>query len=714
MINHSIIDARELARFILTGISATVVNISALWLALHFMPYEMALVPGILAGMTISFTLSKLFAFKKRSWSQVTSEAARFLIVYAIGSTTCWIVAVVVRIIALERGILPQVAAIGSALIGAATMLVTSYFGHRFYTYRTHLRTLTNLPPFEDRRAFRWEQLVILALLSFIILLLAMPRDLNIFDEGIILTGAMRTMAGEVLHRDFYSSYGPGQYYTIATLFHFFGVNFIVARIYDVAMRATIMAAMYHALRRQCSFFFSLFFTAISGLWFLGIGAYLYPIFPCMLLALLGSFLVIEGTKTTIFGAGILTGIAALFRYDVGFFVLIAHLFSLATLRSRSSHSELRARNIVLAVFSYGAGTAIIFVPAAFLFLLRSPLAPFFADIVDYSRNYYPTMRGLPFPGIHALHANPIDSAVYLPLIAVALGAGEFIYSSARRGRTMQSSHSHDDLSTNCLLVFGTLTLMLFFKGWVRVSALHMLLSIIPALIVFSLLTERWWKRSQLMRCVTVLVLIITSVPAAIAATRDLSQSIHIADRSLAGWLMLQSGILHSPKLQNACEMGPASGIAKFSPDYSRIATYIGARTQPDERILVALDRHDKIFANSIGLYFAAGRLPGTHWQQFDPGLTSRADIQTDMIAELQEFHVHWVVRDANFDEIYEPNGSALSSGVTLLDDYLAKNYHPVAFAGNIKIWLQNGFVPTDPIHPIKCDAIPVLSAGSQ
>jgi hypothetical protein len=36
-----------------------------------------------------------------------------------------------------------------------------------------------------------------------IVLLLAMPRDLNIVDEGIILTDAIRVLQGEVIHRDF-------------------------------------------------------------------------------------------------------------------------------------------------------------------------------------------------------------------------------------------------------------------------------------------------------------------------------------------------------------------------------------------------------------------------------------------------------------------------------------------------------------------------------
>lgn len=61
--------------------------------------------------------------------------------------------------------------------------------------------------------------LIAVTSLSFIVLLLAMPRDLNMYDEGIILSDAMRVQSGEFIHRDFYSPYGPGQYYAVAAVF---------------------------------------------------------------------------------------------------------------------------------------------------------------------------------------------------------------------------------------------------------------------------------------------------------------------------------------------------------------------------------------------------------------------------------------------------------------------------------------------------------------
>jgi hypothetical protein len=46
------------------------------------------------------------------------------------------------------------------------------------------------------------------------------------FDEGIVLSDTMIVLHGQIIHRDFYSLYGPGRYYVIATLFQLFDKDF--------------------------------------------------------------------------------------------------------------------------------------------------------------------------------------------------------------------------------------------------------------------------------------------------------------------------------------------------------------------------------------------------------------------------------------------------------------------------------------------------------
>jgi hypothetical protein len=545
-------------------------------------------------------------------------------------------------------------------------------------------------------------------ILSFVILFLSMPRDLGMFDEGIVLSDAMLVLHGEIVHRDFYSIYGPAQYYVIAALFKLFGKDFIIARLYDLAVRAAIVAMLFYLLRRQCSLLIALVFSAIGGMWLLGIGFYLYPIFPCILLSLISSYVVTsvaeKPVSPAIVGAGACTGLIALFRYDAGFFLLIAHLFSIAVLIALSGHARTRIRLVLTAAVTYAAGTAIVFVPVAIVFLIFSPIEAFFADIIEYPAKYYALMRGLPFPDLLSIDA----AAVYLPLLAAGLALSEVIWQAVRRFKSAASPPGHVR-DAAFLIVFGTTAVTLFLKGVVRVSAVHMLLGIVPALVVLAILVDLWRQRRSAMRLASAVVLLLALVPAASEAATELHDIRWVSHSSIARWLAVRAGLITLPAAaRETCEEGPASGIAKLSPGYSRVATYLGAHTHPDERIFVALDRHDKILENSISLYFAVGRLPGTHWHEFDPGLQTRADIQTAIISDLQRNQVRWVVRDASFDGANEPNGSARSSGINLLDHYLDKNYRRVASSGKVAIWLANGETPIA-TGPIKgCDATPV------
>ena len=142
MVKAAAIDVREFARFVLSGVTATIGNMVAVWLARRFLPFEIALLAGIATAIAVSFALSKFFAFRSRSWNPAVGEAARFLIVYATGCVMYWIVAVFIRMFVLAHGVAVEAAEPGGILVGAGTMMLTSYCGHRFFTYRTYQRAV--------------------------------------------------------------------------------------------------------------------------------------------------------------------------------------------------------------------------------------------------------------------------------------------------------------------------------------------------------------------------------------------------------------------------------------------------------------------------------------------------------------------------------------------------------------------------------------------
>ncbi len=537
------------------------------------------------------------------------------------------------------------------------------------------------------------------------------------FDEAIILTGALRVLGGDVLHRDFYANYGPAQFHLVAELFRALGPDFLAARLLDLTIRAGIAGVLFHIIARHASGAMALSAAALAVLWMIGLGNFLYPVFPCLLLALLGSSrLVALGTPgpprreaaAAGLGAGVCAGLCLLFRYDAGVLLAIANLTAVAVLTHRANRPGQRLAPLLLAGGAYGAGLLAVAAPALALFLAVSPLAPLLHDIVDYGANIYPAMRRLPFPGPAALAADPRKLTVYLPLLAIVLAWATL--GRARAGPRLAASGPAEA----ALVVFGLAAGLFILKGVVRVSPLHMFLALGPSLVVLAIVLHSWRRAPGAGRLLAPLLALLVAVPALATAARELPGR-HEPGRSMLAWLIARGGPNGAAiGLADACARGPASGLATLRDDYGPVARYLNAQTRPGEPILVGLTRHDRIFVNPLGLYFAAGRLPGTHWHQYDPGLQTRADVQRAMIEDLRRNRVNWVVRDGSSAAVREPNESARSSGVRLLDAYLDRHYRLAASVGAVQVWAAAELGPRVPAALSPCPVTPRRPQGAQ
>ena len=554
-------------------------------------------------------------------------------------------------------------------------------------------QTRTELLPsaiadYAGRRDVGWEA-VALTVSAFLLLLLTMPRMLNVFDEGILLTGAMRVLDGQIVHRDFLSVYGPAQYYMVAAALKWLG-GFNGARVYDLLLRALICGLSYYVLRGVVGRRIALVFAGIAAVWLATTGFYLYPVFPCAVLALLGSLLTARAgagirDRGSLFAAGLCAGAAALFRYDVGAFLVVAHLVSFALItRPRAPPGSWFSR-MATAALIYCAGVAIVFLPAAIAFLMASPLRPWQEDIIDYGSKIYPATRNLPFPRLSELVSKPAESSIYLPLLAPVLVGAEVL----RQRGTFRNSAA---FGLRLAVVLGITALLLFFKGVVRVSTIHMLLAILPGLLAVAIIVHRWWRGSVPLRLAAACAMGLIAIPTVAEAANYILAYRYHPEKLVAGELAVRAGLIRPvPELPAECATGPVLGSALLPLDYARVTHTLINHARPDEKILVALDRHDKVFVNPVALYFASNHLPGTRFQQFDPGIVTRADVQQKLIDELAQNQIRWVVRDASFDAVQEPNESSRSSGVTLLDQYLDAHYRSVAFSGTVSVWLLNG-----------------------
>jgi hypothetical protein len=540
-----------------------------------------------------------------------------------------------------------------------------------------------NMP---TRPSTSWKSTTLVFLVSLVLLFLSMDRAMNVYDEGIVLTHAQETMHGAVVHRDFHSVYGPGSYAILAALFWLFSPSFIVARLFGITVQALIVAATFAILKVRASIWIAIGCAVVCLMWLIASVNYLYPTYPCLLLTLVGSGVLLRSSTAkrglALFAAGCCCGLSAYFRYDAGFFAAAAQALAVMLVAVKEHGSfKFGIQRGLRSVSLLALGAFVVFLPGAIAYAMTSPLSAFRADIIDYGLNIYPEARALPFPNFSALLSDPAQFGVYLPPIIVILALPLVLHDYAVK---------KCENTVSFALLFSLLSLVLYYKGFVRVSITQMIFAIVPALVLFAYLIENYrssrsWLRVTLI--VTMLVIISTST---IAVVNQLAPFQYDPRRYVLGLVEQRIGLLRQvPRLSDRCIAWSGMRYALLRPSYLLVARYINRHTDQRERILVGLDRHDKIFINPMSLYYAADRLPGTRWSQYDPGIQNSREIQGEMIEDLLQNDVRYVVRDASFDNKNEPNDSAMSTGVHLLDNFIAEKYRPIAQSGSVRIWLR-------------------------
>lgn len=123
-------------RFLLLGGVAAGVNLVARAIFQPFVGFEAAVALAYLCGMIVAYNLFRIFVFGA-SGRSVASEAWRFTLVNLVSMALVWVISV-----GLARIIFPALAFTWFAddiahLIGVLAPALTSWIGHKRYTFRT-------------------------------------------------------------------------------------------------------------------------------------------------------------------------------------------------------------------------------------------------------------------------------------------------------------------------------------------------------------------------------------------------------------------------------------------------------------------------------------------------------------------------------------------------------------------------------------------------
>lgn len=534
-----------------------------------------------------------------------------------------------------------------------------------------------------------------LVILTTALLVAVMPRAPSIFDEGLILMDAQRVLAGEIPHRDFYTNYGPGQPYSVAAVLAIFGPgNLLAARVFGVVTMALSVGLGYLLVSPHIRPLLGLFVAGIAVLWVTAGGAYLYPIYPCMIFIFLSALLLMRPRaieeRWPVFLAGACTGVIALFRYDTGFFVLLAQVLFILFDVPRPASLIDRARRAIFPAFLAGIGSALAFFPFAISFLMVAPLSAFLRDIVEVSM-MYAEMRGKPFPGIAEIFEHNSKVGLYFPFLIVFVAAADLIF---RRRSDGGASGSRQSQLVRLETILAIFTGVLIYKGLNRVEFIHMMIAIVPGVFLAGTVAQRWLDAGRMGGVAAFGLMAVTIFPALAYGGFQARKIVREFPDTTLAWMV---GI-DQPQVD--CPQDNPTILAR---DYEAVSRYLARYVPEDERILVGTDVHDRILVNTPVLYAQSVRKPASLWAQYDPGVQTTAPIQKEMIGELEKHKVRWIVRTTPWPNVREPNLSSISSGVTLLDDYLAQNFRPVARAEAISIWLRKGERPPTIPAGMKC-----------
>jgi hypothetical protein len=535
---------------------------------------------------------------------------------------------------------------------------------------------------------------------TFLAALAGGSRSVNLYDEGVVVTGAARVMAGEIIHRDFYANYGPAQFYVLAALFKLFGPSILVARIWGALVKAGIAIAIYFLGKRVMPSPWSLANCIFSMVWLLFTDFAVWPAWPA-LLASIGSVLFLfkmfeNGSvvaNATLSGACV--GIATLFRYDVGFIVCVTEAAVLLPYSLAMAGNATRLRSVGTTLGAYCAGIGVVCLPVAAAFCIAGSVGDMFFDVVQFPAHNYAATRSLPFP-LPLRGRRPFwetEYIVYFPLVMlVGVLIAAIPYNPSRRSLAPRFLTGGEETRRGMweLVLLGAVTLGLFGKGVVRVGAAHMSLAVIPAMLILAgLLSANARRRVPIGFSVFLGAALLVCVKLTATAYDMASGRLD----SNVSRLMWQNESDKPPK--DAQERGdscrPLAGLERVAcfylgADQEAAVHYIQENTATSDSIFVGTLQHERIFINNVGFYFIAARRPATKWYHFDPGLQTTAVIQRLMIADLLRAQPKYIVLDSQWDRWREPNESAKSSGVRLLDEFIAHNYERAAKFGSLTI----------------------------
>ena len=457
-------------------------------------------------------------------------------------------------------------------------------------------------------------------------------------DEGLMLQAVERIVRGQVPYRDFWWFYPPGQPYLLGGLHELTGPSLLTWRIVRVLADATVALLAFGLASRGAGPRLSL------AAWAAAILAMAYPSgphpFPIALALVLGALLAFERRPAL---AGVLVGAAAAWRIEFAAFAALAILLARPDGLRRFAQA--------------GAATAaVLYLPV----VIAAGIGPSWDLLVDYPLTDFRDYQTLPFPlsydgplntgspgGFLRDSAEPL-ALFYLPL-ALVIGLAGAAVALARRPLPPR-------VIATGVFALGALAYLL-----VRTDLFHTApLAVMVAILAAWALDDRR---------------VLRGVPAAVAG---IALVFAIAEGLDRRWLVLREDTV-------ALDLPVADGVRVPPRQAAELEAVV--RRLPPGPIYVTTRRADLVTSGHPLLYVLAGRPNPTRYDIPAPGVVTSAPVQREIVRDLERTRTPMVVRWTHpVTAAAEPNAAGRSSGVRVLDDYLARSYRDVGRVGSFRL----------------------------
>ena len=472
-------------------------------------------------------------------------------------------------------------------------------------------------------------------------------------DEGLMLQAAVRIADGQVPYGDFWWYYPPGQPYLLGGLSALLGPSLLWWRIVRLVADAAVALLAWRLARRRAGPYLSFV------VWLISICAMAFPSgphpSPLALVFALGALLLFERRPLL---AGALVGLCLAWRIEFAAYLGVGIVLAIAI--STTAPTE-RLRQIGRIVI----GAVVVAVIAYLPVVLSAGVARSWDLLIRYPIEDFSAYQALPFPRLYDGALASLDDwagallPFYLPLaLLIALLSGLVTIALCfLRQRDWP-------LIAAGVFAIGMAHYMLVRPDYFHTAPLAVTASILAAWAIAAASASQSNRSSVSVR---------SAAATLFAAVAVVSLAYLTVQGVARRWLQVSEPVvaLTTPVAK------PVRAEAAAAVPLDEAVSYVQANSSPGQPIYVVGRRADITTAGAPLIYVLAERPNPTRYDISAPGVLTSAPVQEEIVADLVRTKPKLIVRwDSPTTAAPEPNRSGRSSGVRILDRYIADNYH--------------------------------------